>query len=376
MKAKYFLILLAVPALVIFGCRKSAEQGEKKMSIEKQAFGKTTDGTDVDLYTLANTKGLKVQITTYGGIVTSLQVPDRDGNFDDIVLGCDTLDDYLKGHPNFGAIIGRYANRIAKAKFTLKGVEYKLAANNGPNHLHGGIKGFDKAVWNAEQTHADDDNVSLILTYLSKDGEEGYPGNLSSTVIYTLTNDNELKISYEAETDKTTILNLTNHSYFNLAGHNSGDILTHELMLNAEHFTPVDDELIPTGEIELVKGTPMDFTMPYTIGSRIAQVGIGYDHNYALISGEQELRLAARVYEPKSGRVMEIYTTQPGVQFYTGNFLSGFKGKTGAVYDKHAGFCLETQHFPDSPNNPQFPSVVLEPRQKYKHLTVHKFSVR
>ena len=345
------------------------------MSINKEAFGTTMDGEKVDLYTLTNTNGLTAKITNYGGIVTSLQVPDRDGNFADIVLGCDSLDEYIKGHPHFGTIVGRYANRIANGKFTLNGVEYTLAKNDGPNHLHGGIKGFDKAVWNAEQIQTDT-TVALKLTYLSKDGEEGYPGNLNCTVIYTLTNDNELKISYEAETDKTTIVNLTHHGYFNLAGHNSGDILAHELMLNADHFTPVDDQLIPTGEIKPVKGTPMDFTEPFSIGARIAQVKGGYDHNYVLNSGDGSLALAARVYEPSTGRVMELFTTEPGVQFYTGNSLDGSNKGKGAVYNKHNGFCLETQHFPDSPNKPQFPSVLLEPGKKYMQLTVHKFSVK
>ena len=348
---------------------------EKKMSIKKQVFGKTEDGKNVDLYTLTNTNGLKAKIMTYGGIVTSLQVPDRNGNLADIVLGCDSLDEYIKNNPYFGALVGRYANRIAKGKFTLDGFEYTLATNNGSNHLHGGIKGFDKVVWKAEKMQTDE-GPALKLTYRSRDGEEGYPGNLSCIVSYTLTNNNKLKISYEAKTDKATIINLTHHSYFNLSGHNSGDILGHELMLNADHFTPVDKDLIPTGEIKPVKGTPMDFTKPMVIGSRIKQVQGGYDHNYVLNSSDGSLALAASVYEPKSGRVMEIFTTGPGIQFYTGNFLDGsVKGK-GAVYNKHAGFCLETQHFPDSPNKPDFPSVVLKPGEKYTQLTVHKFSAR
>jgi aldose 1-epimerase len=346
---------------------------EKKMSIKKQVFGKTEDGKNVDLYTLTNSTGLNAKIMTYGGIVTSLQVPDRNGNFADIVLGCDSLDEYIKGSPYFGALIGRFGNRIAKGKFTLDGVEYTLATNNGPNHLHGGIKGFDKVVWNAKQMQTDQ-GPALKLTYRSRDGEEGYPGNLSCTVIYTLTNNNELKISYEAKTDKATVINLTHHSYFNLGGHNSGDILGHTLIINADRFTPVDKDLIPTGEIKPVKGTPMDFTKPMAIGSRIKQGG--YDHNYVLNSSDGSLALAASVYEPKSGRVMEIFTTEPGIQFYTGNFLDGsVKGK-GAVYNKHNGFCLETQHFPDSPNKPNFPSVVLKPGEKYTQLTVYKFSAR
>jgi len=345
------------------------------MSIEKRDFGKTPDGENVDLYTLTNTNGLKAQIMTYGGIVTTLNVPDRDGHLGDIVSGYDTLDEYIKENPYFGALIGRCGNRIGKGKFTLNGVEYTLATNNGPNHLHGGIKGFDKVVWNAEQMETDE-GPALKLNYLSKDGEEGYPGNLNCTVIYTLTNNDELKISYEAETDKDTVLNLTHHSYFNLGGHDSGDILGHELTLNADNYTPVDDDLIPTGEIKPVKGTPMDFTKPTAVGARIDQVKGGYDHNFVLNNSDGSLALAASVYEPKTGRVMEISTTEPAIQFYSGNFLDGsLKGK-GAIYNKHNAFCLETQHFPDSPNKPDFPSVVLKPGEKYTHLTVHKFSAR
>ena len=383
MKTKYVSILSAVAVLFVFGCNELTTCGGKKMSIRKQAFGKTEDGKNVDLYTLTNTNGLKAEIMTYGGIVTSLQVPDRDGNFADIVLGCDSLDEYIKGTPYFGALVGRYANRIAKGRFTLDGVEYTLATNNGPNHLHGGVKGFSMVVWNAKQMQTDQ-GPALKLTYRSRDGEEGYPGNLSCTVIYTLTNNNELKISYEAKTDKATVINLTHHSYFNLGGYNSGNILGHELMINADRFTPVDKDLIPTGEIKPVKGTPMDFTRPMAIGSRIEQVPGGYDHNYVLNSSPPScfrkkaggLALAASVYEPKTGRVMEIFTTEPGIQFYTGNFLDGsVKGK-GAVYNKHNGFCLETQHFPDSPNKPNFPSAVLKPGEKYTQLTVHRFSAR
>lgn len=375
MGTKYIAIPLALTVFLIFGCKESPRYGEKKMSIEKEAFGKTADGKNVDLYTLTNANGLKAKITNYGGIVTSLQVSDRNGNLADIVLGYDTLDKYIKASPYFGAIVGRYGNRIAKGKFTLNNFEYTLATNDGENHLHGGIKGFDKVIWNAE-TIEEDNGPAVKLTYLSKDGEEGYPGNLNCTVIYTLTNNNELKISYEAETNKPTVLNLTHHGYFNLAGHNSGDILGHELMLNADHFTPVDEGLIPTSEIKSVKGTPMDFTKPMPIGSRIAEVKGGYDHNYVLNKSDDSLTLAASVYELKTGRVMKIFTTEPGIQFYSGNFLDGSNKGKGAVYNKHNGFCLETQHFPDSPNKPNFPSVVLKPGEKYTHLTVHKFSVR
>ncbi|MHC4157643.1 MAG: aldose epimerase family protein [Planctomycetota bacterium] len=345
------------------------------MSIEKKPFGKTLDGRDVDLYTLTNNNGLQAEIMTYGGIVRTLLVPDRDGNLADIVLGYDTLEEYIKDNPYFGALIGRFGNRIAKGKFTLDGVEYTLATNNDQNHLHGGDKGFDKVVWDAEELQTEE-GPALKLTYTSKDGEEGYPGNLTCTVVYTLTNNNELTVDYEAETDKNTVVNLTHHSYFNLAGHNSGDILGHELMLTADNFTPVDDTLIPTGEIKAVNGTPMDFTKPMVVGSRIDQVKGGYDHNFVLNSSGGSLALAASVYEPNTGRVMEISTTEPAIQFYSGNFLDGSNKGKGAVYNKHNGFCLETQHFPDSPNQPNFPSVVLKPGEKYTHLTVHKFSAR
>lgn len=342
------------------------------MSIKKEPYGKTSDGQNVDLYTLTNTSSLKVKTITFGGTITSLQVPDRKGKFADIVLGYDNLDQYVNDKAYLGSLIGRYGNRIAKGRFTLNGVEYKLATNNGPNHLHGGIKGFNKVVWNAQPVEQAD-GTGLKLTYLSKDDEEGYPGNLTCTVIYTLTNNNELKISYEATTDKTTIVNLTSHSYFNLAGHNSGDILGQELMLNADNYTPADDTLIPTGEIKTVKGTSVDFTKPAAIGSRIAQVPGGYDHNFVLNNKKGTLGLAARVYEPSYGRVMEIYTTEPGIQFYSGNFLDGSAKAKGTVYNKHNGFCLETQHFPDSPNKPNFPSTVLKPGEKYTHLTMHRF---
>jgi aldose 1-epimerase len=374
MLRKYFWVSVLITVLAS-SCVTAQE--ECKMGTMKESFGKTPEGKKVDLYKLNNANGLKVEIMTYGGTVTSLHIPDKNGNFADIALGYDNLDDYIKANPYFGSLIGRYGNRIAKGKFSIDGVEYTLATNNGENHLHGGIKGFDKVVWDAKPIEVTD-GVALKLTYLSKDGEEGYPGNLNCTVIYTLTNKNELKIDYEAETDKPTILNLTNHTYFNLAGHNSGDILGHELMLNANLYTPVDEGLIPTGEIVSVKGTPMDFTKPTAIGARIKQVGgdpIGYDHNYVLNSSGS-LALAASVYEPKSGRVMEIYTTEPGIQFYSGNFLDGTNKGKGAVYNQYQGFCLETQHFPDSPNKSHFLPVVLRPGEKYKHLAVFKFSTR
>ncbi|MHC4174576.1 MAG: aldose epimerase family protein [Planctomycetota bacterium] len=378
MRMRFWInLILAATAICTSGCVTEPQAKEtSEMSILKESFGQTTDGKGVDLYTLTNANSLRAGITNYGAILVSLEVPDRDGNLADITLGYDTLDGYIKRGSFFGATVGRYANRIGGAGFVLNGIEYKLAANNGENHIHGGRKGFDKVVWNAEQIETAD-AVGVKLTYLSKDGEEGYPGNLDCTVIYTLTNNDELKISYEAETDKTTVVNLTNHSYYNLAGQGAGDILGHELMLNADSYTVVDEGLIPTGEIRSVKDSPMDFTSPMSIGSRIGQVGKGYDHNYVLNSGGGSLALCARVYEPVSGRVMEVHTTEPGVQLYTGNFLNGsITGKDGKVYDKHYAFCLETQHFPDSPNKPHFPSAVLEPGQKYTTVTVHKFYTR
>ena len=371
---KSIKILLTGAILFISGCGEPIKNSEEKMCITKQAYGET-DGQKVYSYTLTNGNGLKAEIINYGGTITKLYVPDRQGNLGDIVLGYDRLEDYISNGGYFGALIGRYGNRIDKGKFTLNGVKYKLAQNDGENHLHGGTKGFDKVVWDGEEIKVDN-GVGLKLFYLSKDGEEGYCGNLSCTVIYTLTSDNELQISYEAETDKTTVINLTNHSYFNLAGHNSGDILGHEIMLNADHFLPVDDGLIPTGPIEPVKGTPMDFTTSMAIGSRIEQVKGGYDHNYCLNSSDGSVGLAAELYDRGSGRVMQIFTTEPGIQFYTGNFLNGSSKGKGAVYYKHNGFCLETQHFPDSPNRANYPSVVLRPGQKYKQLTVHKFFVK
>jgi len=368
----------AFALVLLAGCGQKKESGAK-VQMKKQPFGKTADGQAVDLYTLTNPNGLEAAITNYGGIVVRLKTPDRNGQLADVVLGFDTLDDYLKGHPYFGAIIGRYGNRIAKGRFQLNGVEYKLAVNNGENHLHGGLKGFDKVVWNARDVSTAE-APALELTYTSKDGEEGYPGTLHVTVVYTLTPANELKIDYAATTDKDTIVNLTNHSYFNLAGQGEGDILGHELMINASRFTPVDAGLIPTGELRSVEGTPFDFRKPVAIGARINQddqqlkYGNGYDHNFVLDRTGDGLVLAARVTEPKSGRVMEVYTTEPGIQFYSGNFLDGSnKGKGGKIYQRRYGFCLETQHFPDSPNKPNFPSTVLRPGAKYQSTTVYRF---
>ena len=364
-----------------------AKEDEKKirnveMSINQENWGKTSDGKDVQLYTLVNKNGLEVKITNYGGIVVSLRVPDRNGNLDDIVLGYDTLDEYISNNPYFGALIGRYGNRIAKGTFVLEGKEYRLAKNNGENHLHGGIKGFDKVVWDAEplrQTVA----VGVKLEYLSKDGEEGYPGNLFCSVTYLLTNENELVMRYSATSDKSTVVNLTHHSYFNLAGQGKSDILAHELQILADRFTPVDEGLIPTGELRPVENTPMDFREPKPIGANIddedeqLSYGGGYDFNWVLNNQDDDLALAARVYEPTSGRVMDILTTEPGIQFYSGNFLDGtIIGKEGRKYNHRYGFCLETQHYPDSPNKPNFPSVILYPGSTYSHETVHTFYVR
>lgn len=364
---------------VIFMCT-SASASE---SIVRKAFGKTPEGKAVELYTLTNRNGMEASITTYGGIVVSLTAPDRNGQYADVVLGFDQLEGYLAGHPYFGALVGRYGNRIAKGKFTLDGKEYTLAVNNGENHLHGGLKGFDKAVWQARGS-INKTGVKLALNYTSADGEEGYPGNLAVEVAYTLTDNNELKIEYSATTDKPTPVNLTNHSYFNLAGQGSGDILGHELMIAADRFTPVDKGLIPTGELRPVEGTPFDFRKPTAIGARIEQddeqlkFGGGYDHNFVLTKRQEgALELAASVYEPKSGRLMEVSTTEPGIQFYCGNFLDGKNvGKGGKVYNFRNGLCLETQHFPDSPNKPQFPSVILKPGKKYATTTVYKFSAK
>jgi len=375
-KVLYAAVICSAMILVL----NFSASGQAKMT--KESFGKTSDGQNVDIYTLTNSGGAEVKITNYGGIVTSLKVPDRNGKLDDIVLGFDNLDAYLKGHPYFGAIIGRYGNRIAKGRFTLHGLEYKLAVNNGENHLHGGIKGFDKVVWKAKpRTLAN--GAALELTYLSKDGEEGYPGNLSVKVVYTLTNANALKIDYSATTDKDTVVNLTHHSYFNLAGQGNGDILNHRLFVNAARFTPTDAGSIPTGELRSVRGTPFDFTRAITIGARINQdyeqlkFGKGYDHNFVLNGKIGILRPVARVSESTSGRVMEVWTTEPGMQLYTGNFLdSALTGKDGKVYQQRYGFCLETQHYPDSPNKPKFPTTVLRKGGRYHTITIYEFSVR
>jgi aldose 1-epimerase len=348
--------------------------------LKKSAFGKTKDGQPVDLYTLTNAAGMEVAINNYGGVVVSIKTPDRNGKFADVVLGFDNFDGYLNNAPFFGALVGRYGNRIAKARFALDGHEYHLAANDNGNTLHGGLKGFDKRVWKAKDVSTKE-VPAVELEYLSKDGEEGYPGNLTVTVTYSLTPKNELKIDYAASTDKDTVLNLTNHSYFNLAGQGEGDILSHLMTINADHFTPVDTTLIPTGELKSVAGTPLDFRKPTAIGARIdandqqMKFGRGYDHNFVLNRKDGGLILAARVTEPSSGRVLEVLTTQPGLQFYTGNFLDGtMHGKAGKVYPRRSAFCMETQHFPDSPNHPEFPTTVLKPGEHFQSTTVFRFS--
>ena len=344
--------------------------------ITEQEFGKTSDGAAVKLFTLRNEKGMIVKVMSYGAIITEIQVPDRNGTPTNVVLGASTFEEYQKGFPAPAAVIGRVANRIAKARFTLDGVEYKLSANAGPNHIHGGVKGFAQKNWEAKALPATPDQAAVQFTYFSKDGEESYPGNLTASVTYTLTDANELRLEYAARTDKATIVNLTNHAYFNLAG--SGNILDHELWLAATEYTPADDQLIPTGEISGVKGGPLDFTTPTTIGARIEQLKPrvnGYDHNFVLPTDTRSPALCARARDPKSGRVMEVLTTEPGVQLYTGNHLRNVVGTGGAEFGpKHPAFCLETQHFPDAINHPNFPSTILRPDAPFKSTTVFKFS--
>jgi len=374
--------LLVALVAVAGGCRSNkGDQSERTAgknagTIERTNFGQTKDGQQVELFTLTNKNGLVAKVTNYGGIVTELHVPDKNGQNGNVVLGFATLDKYVAGHPFFGTITGRVANRIGKGTFTLDGKQYKLETNNGPNHLHGGNNGFDKKVWQPEPRETKN-GPALRLSYLSPDGDAGYPGNLNTTVTYTLTNDNELKIDYQATTDKPTIVNLTNHSYFNLAGDGNGTVLDHELMINADRYTVFDKTQIPTGEIKSVKGTPLDFTKATPIGQRIKEVEGGYDHNYVLNGKTGEMKLCARVRDPQSGRVMEIRTTEPGVQLYTANGLDGkITGVSGKPYPKYGAFCLETQHYPDSINHPEFPSVVLRPGETYKTTTVHKFTAR
>ena len=370
------VVVLAISIATIF---VSGRQAEAKSKMQKQSFGKTEDGQPVDLYILTNKNGVEAAITNYGGTVVSLKVADRNGKFEDVVLGYDNLDGYATGKAYIGATVGRYANRIAHATFTLDGTTYTLAKNDGDNHLHGG---FNKRVWTAKDVSSSAAQA-LELTYLSKDGEEGFPGNLPVKVVYTLTDQNELKIDYSATTDKDTVLNLTNHAYFDLAGQGNGDILQQQIMIKADRFTPIDATSIPTGELRSVKGTPFDFTKMTAIGARIDQddqqlkLGRGYDHNFVL-NGDtmRALFLAAQAYDPHSGRLLEVFTTEPGIQLYTGNFLDGIHGKDGKVYNRRYAFCLETQHFPDSPNHPNFPSAELKAGQHFQSTTVYKFSTK
>ncbi len=364
------------------GTKETAQvKEEPKLEVKKAAFGSMPDGTAVDLYTLSNAAGMQAGILTYGGTVVSLTAPDRTGKFADVVLGLDDVASYMKGTAYFGALIGRYGNRIGHAQFKLDGATYKLPANNNGNTLHGGLSGFDKKIWTAVPGSSAD-GQTLELSYVSKDGEEGFPGTLTTKVVYTLTAKNELKIDYTATTDKTTVANLTNHSYFNLAGQGEGDILGHEVMINADRFTPVDDGLIPTGKLQPVAGTPFDFTKSTAIGARIEaadpqiKFGQGYDHNWVLNKSGSDLTKAAEVHEPKTGRVMEVWTTEPGLQFYTGNFLDGTLTGKGKTYARRNGFCMETQHYPDSPNKPDFPSTTLKPGDTYKTTTIYRFSAK
>ncbi len=368
-------------AAFLVGCGPG---GTSNQGITKEAFGKTPDGQAVDVYTLKNSKGAEARIMTYGGVVLSLKMPDKNGQFGDVVLGCNKLEDYTKTPPPpyFGALIGRYGNRIGKATFTLDGKTYTLAANNNGNTLHGGNKGFDKVVWTAVRMTEDSGaGPQLTLHYTSKDGEEGYPGTLQVTAVYSLTGNNELRIDFTATTDKDTVVNLTHHGYWNLAG--KGDILGHIVTIPADNITPVDAGLIPLGNLQSVEGTPFDFRKPMAIGARIdadnaqLKLGPGYDHNWVINKKMGELTLMAHVSEPTTGRVMEVWSTEPALQFYSGNFLDGtITGKGGWVYQKHAAFCMEPQHYPDSPNKPQFPTTELKPGETYKNTIIYRFSVQ
>lgn len=376
------LILKALaPIFLSFFCL-SGLTSSQKLSIEKKTFGTLSSGEEVRLFTLRNSQGMQVGILDYGGIITSLMAPDKTGRYQDVVLGFENLADYETRNPYFGALVGRYANRIAGGRFSLAGKEYQLVQNNGNNHIHGGTKGFDKIIWNAKPIEFAD-RVSLELSYTSKDMEEGYPGNLACIVTYTLTESNELQVTYRATTDKKTVVNLTQHSYFNLSGDFSKTILDHKLFISSDEFVPVNKELIPYGEYAAVAGTPFDFNNPKTIGSNIEDsheqiaIGKGYDHSWVLKDYDSKIRKVASVLHPETGRFLEVFTTEPGMQLYTGNFLDGtLPAKDGGTYARRSGFCLETQHHPDSPNQPSFPSVVLEPGQTYRSETVFKFSFR
>ena len=379
MKNMYSLVLI----LTIISCENTKKKENMSLfNVNKEFFGKTTNGAIVDQYTLKNSNGMEVSIISYGGIITSWKTKDRDGNYRDIVLGFNNLSDYETISPYFGALIGRYGNRIREGKFSLDGVEYNLAVNNGENHLHGGLKGFDKVIWDVEE-EVNDKSASLILRYTSSDMEEGYPGNLDVKVTYTLNNDDELRVRYEAETDKKTVVNLTQHSYFNLSAGLSRDILSHEITINSDSYLPVDQTLIPTGELRDVGGTPFDFRESKSIGDDINNedkqltFGNGYDHCWVLNNQDEGIRLVATAYDPVSGRLLEVSSDQPGIQFYSGNFLDGtLESKDGAKYEFRSGFCLETQHYPDSPNQESFPTVILNPGEKYDTKTIFKFSTR
>jgi aldose 1-epimerase len=382
-----FLGLTGIGIVALTGCSslsggapKSAHH-ESISRITKKRFGHLPDGRLVEIYTLCNQNGMEARILTYGGIVQSLQVPDRKGNLGDVVLGYDKLDGYLTKSPYFGALIGRYGNRIGGARFTLEGKTYTLATNDGPNTLHGGLKGFDKVIWKVVKADVGSQGPQLELNYLSPDGEEGFPGNLTVTATYTLTEDNCLRLDFTATTDQPTVCNLTHHSYFNLAGQGNGDILGDIVYINANSFTSVDSHFIPTGETRPVDGTPFDFRQPTAIGARInsddpqMKFGPGYDHNWVINKPPGKLGLMARVSEPASGRVMEVFSTELALQFYSGNFLDGtIKGKDGAVYQRHTAFCMEPQHYPDSPNQPLFPTTELKPGETYRNTIIYKFS--
>ena len=378
MKKIHFLLF----SLIIVSCENILKKNKDMslVSIEKKAFGKTKEGINVDQYILKNRNGMEISTINYGGIITSLKTKDRDGNYQDIVLGFDNLSEYESESPYFGAIIGRYGNRIAKGKFTLNDENYNLAVNNDENHLHGGIKGFDKVVWDTREV-VDDSTASLVLSYVSDDMEEGYPGNLKVKVTYTLDNNDKLSVKYEAVTDKTTIINLTQHSYFNLSADFNKNILDHDILINADSFLPVDSTLIPTGEIRNVGDTPFDFRRPKNVGDEInnsnkqLMIGNGYDHCWVLNNQDKGLRFVASAYDSSTGRLLEVFSDQPGIQFYSGNFLDGsLKSKIGGTYDFRSGFCLETQHYPNSPNEMSFPSVTLNPGEKYETETIFKFS--
>ncbi|MBE2286141.1 MAG: galactose mutarotase [Prosthecobacter sp.] len=363
----------ALPALLFSFMSITGLSSAASASVESAVWGKTASGEEVRLFTLRNASGMEAKITNWGGYIVSLKVADKKGQLADVVLGFDSLDGYLAKNPFFGCITGRYANRIGGAKFTIDGVEHKVTANSGKNHIHGGKIGFDKKLWSAKEV-----TDGVELTYTSADGEEGFPGELKCTVTYTLTKDNGLQIDYRATTSKPTVVNLTNHAYFNLAGEGSGDILGHELTIPSEKITATDDDLITTGEIVSIKGTPLDFATPHKIGERISAdfrpliQGIGYDHNYVLAGSG--MKLAATAKDPASGRAMMVRTTEPGVQLYTGNHLKEVNGKSGHVYKARHGFCLETQHYPDSPNKPSFPSVILRPGDTFQSTTIYQFS--